>query len=205
MSPPTAFNPLDKHNLGESVALALNRCHAYPLDEIVSFKGAGIYALYYWGKFAPYAVLSGMNRVEATVPIYVGKAVPKGSRKGVGAQRGEDSGSLYTRLRAHSRSIANTSTLKPAEFSCRYLIVDDTWIGLCESLLIQASTPLWNTMLDGFGRNAQGKNRKDGVSSWHLFHGGRDAAALKRPSAAAFAKLNAEVAAYMDQLNKRKV
>lgn len=203
MSAPIAFNPLDKHNLGESVALALSRCPAHRLDEIGSFKGAGIYALYYSGDFEPYAVLSALNRTKATVPIYVGKAVPKGSRKGVGAQRGEVSGSLVTRLRAHTRSIAQTTSLKPMDFRCRYLIVDDTWIGLCESLMIQASKPLWNTMLDGFGRNPQGKNRKDGVSAWHIFHGGRDAAMLKRPAAAAFAKISAEVESYMQALKAR--
>ena len=55
------FNPLDKRNLGESVADAL-------LDTTVQrlppepFIGAGVYALYYFGSFAAYNRLSEINR-----------------------------------------------------------------------------------------------------------------------------------------------
>lgn len=41
------FNPLDKRHLGESVAQAMLRQPVMPLADLVSFAGAGIYALYY--------------------------------------------------------------------------------------------------------------------------------------------------------------
>jgi Eco29kI restriction endonuclease len=203
MSNPPAFNPLEKHSLGESVGLALSRCPAVSLAKIPSFKGAGIYALYYTGDFAPYATLAALNRKEASVPIYVGKAVPEGSRKGVGPKASQQSSKLRARLNIHARSIKQTQTLKVEDFTCRFLVVDETWIGLCESLLIQISIPLWNAKLDGFGRNPQGKNRKDGVSPWHVFHSGRDFTSEAKPSGELLTKLAAEVAAFMADLRAR--
>jgi len=203
MSNPPAFNPLDKHNLGESVGLALSRCPAVSLAKVPPFKGAGIYALYYFGDFAPYATLAALNQPNATIPIYVGKAVPKGSRKGVTPTASQQSSKLYDRLKNHVRSIQQTQTLKMKDFTCRFLVVEETWIGLCESLLIQTSIPLWNAKLDGFGRNPQGKNRKDGVSPWHAFHSGRDFNAEAKPSDALLAKLTADVAAFMAALKTR--
>ncbi|MGO9267200.1 MAG: hypothetical protein ACLQBA_20380 [Candidatus Binataceae bacterium] len=48
------FNPLDKRNLGVNVADALVIEEAEPLGDVKSFKGAGIYALYYRGGFPAY-------------------------------------------------------------------------------------------------------------------------------------------------------
>jgi hypothetical protein len=200
MSNPPAFNPLDKRNLGESVALALSRSQAVSLAELPSISGAGIYALYYSGDFPPYQVLANLNRPSPTVPIYVGKAVPEGSRKGVSPQASETSKKLRDRLRDHARSIRHTSMLQVTDFRCRFLVVEETWIGLCESLLIQSSTPLWNSVLDGFGRHGQGGNRKDGISAWHAFHGGRDIVAGIGVSKDVLENLNAEVASFMEKL-----
>ena len=76
------FNPLDKRNLGESVADALLETKAQPLPP-ESFIGAGVYALYYTGSFSAYAQLAEINRNEQfRCPIYVGKAIPAGARKG---------------------------------------------------------------------------------------------------------------------------
>jgi Eco29kI restriction endonuclease len=200
MSNSPAFNPLDKHNLGESVGLALSRCPVVPLAEIPSFSGAGIYALYYSGDFKPYEVLAALNRPNPSVPIYVGKALPEGSRKGVNPKASHDSKKLRARLREHKLSIEHTAALNVKDFVCRFLVVEETWIGLCESLLIQTSTPLWNTMLDGFGRHVQGGNRKDGVSAWHAFHGGRDLNKGAKVSDELIHKLSADVAAFMANL-----
>ncbi len=90
--------------------------------------------------------------------------------------------------------------LEVTDFTCRFLVVEETWIGLCESLLIQTSTPLWNTMLDGFGRHVQGVNRRDGISAWHAFHGGRDLDAGIGVPTEVLEKLNGEVSAFMDRL-----
>jgi hypothetical protein len=134
------------------------------------------------------------------VPIYVGKAVPEGSRKGVSPQASEAFKKLRTRLKEHAKSIGHTAVLQVTDFTCRFLVVEETWIGLCESLLIQTSTPLWNTMLDGFGRHVQGVNRRDGISAWHAFHGGRDLDAGIGVPTEVLEKLNGEVSAFMDRL-----
>ena len=81
----TPFNPLARENLGASVAEAMLEKKAWPLAGAVakSFKGAGIYALYYIGKFDAYGVIAARNLDDKfEVPIYVGKAVPAGARKG---------------------------------------------------------------------------------------------------------------------------
>jgi len=204
MSHTPAFNPLDKRNLGESVGLALSRCPVHPLADLPAFTGAGIYALYYAGDFAPYAALSALNRPASTTPIYIGKAVPEGSRKGVNSKASHESRKLRQRLREHAASINHTTALKVTDFTSRFLVVEETWIGLCESLLIQTSTPLWNTLLDGFGRHVQGGNRKDGVSAWHAFHGGRDMQKEIGLSDDTLAKISSEVAGFMANLAKTK-
>ncbi|MBZ0189860.1 MAG: hypothetical protein K8F91_26680 [Candidatus Obscuribacterales bacterium] len=54
MPPDEPYNPLDKKNLGYSVAEAmlLRPLMKLPPDE--AFGGAGIYAIYYFGSFKPY-------------------------------------------------------------------------------------------------------------------------------------------------------
>lgn len=76
------FNPLDKRHLGASVANALLESDIYRLPP-EPFIGAGVYALYYVGDFPAYEVLAEVNRNnQFACPIYVGKAVPDGARKG---------------------------------------------------------------------------------------------------------------------------
>ncbi len=148
--------------------------------------------------------MATLNRPLPIIPIYVGKALPEGSRKGIDPKASHESGKLRSRLNEHAGSINHSANLKVEDFTCRYLVVEETWIGLCESLLIQASTPLWNTVLDGFGRHVGGKNRKDGLSSWHAFHAGRDAS-VKIPSAhEGLEKISSEVAAFMTHLKEQQ-
>lgn len=52
------FNPLDKKNLGASVAEAMLEQKARPLGELKPFFGVGIYAIYYTGDFPEYAPLA---------------------------------------------------------------------------------------------------------------------------------------------------
>jgi hypothetical protein len=73
----TPYNPLDKKNLGISVADAMLARPVSPLTPGDRFLGAGIYAIYYVGDFPSYAPVAERNhdgRFEA--PIYVGKAIP---------------------------------------------------------------------------------------------------------------------------------
>ncbi len=81
---------------------------------------------------------------------------------------------LADRLREHSRSIEEVGSLDVGDFACRFLVVDDIWIPLGESLLIGKFSPVWNTTLDGFGNHDPGKGRyKQQRSCWDVVHPGR--------------------------------
>ena len=75
------------------------------LDTIVNIPGPGIYSLFYSGALPVYRPLSGRE-----MPIYVGKAVPPGSRKG--DQVDVDSPALQRRLREHTKSINEADNLQ---------------------------------------------------------------------------------------------
>jgi len=169
------FNPLDKKNLGASVAEAMLRNPPARLPLTDGFIAAGIYALYYTGSFPLYADISQHNiDNQFKWPIYVGKAVPPGSRKG-GFGLGENPGTaLKKRIREHERSIEQCDNLEIEDFHCRYLAVDDIWIPLGESLLIEHASPLWNKVLDGFGIHKPGEGREEqALSLWDTIHPGR--------------------------------
>ena len=170
------FNPLDKQNLGTSVAEALLAADRCPLPPSEKFVAAGVYAIYYQGSFKPYGSIAVPNLVNngSDVPIYVGKAVPAGARKGgfgLGAAPGT---ALYNRLAEHAESVARAENLDAGSFFCRYLAVDDIWIPLGESLLIEMFNPLWNKVIDGFGNHDPGSGRHQGKkSAWDVVHPGR--------------------------------
>lgn len=168
------FNPLDKRHLGESVGQAMLRQPAVPIADLKSFDGAGIYAIYYVGDFRGYESIVDRNKNgRFNAPIYVGKAVPKGARKG-GDLEASPGKVLYSRLMQHAHSIEAASNLDIADFHCRYLTVDDIWIPLGESLLIAKFDPLWNKLIDGFGNHDPGKGRHAGLRPrWDVLHPGR--------------------------------
>src|SRR5437868_10955874 len=101
--PDAPFNPLDKLNLAQSLAEAMLKAPLSSLPPKDNFKGAGIYAIYYAGHFTPYEPISVKNQGDdPAAPIYVGKAVPPGARKG-GFGLGADPGNaLFKRLREHA-------------------------------------------------------------------------------------------------------
>jgi hypothetical protein len=172
----TPYNPLDKIHLGESVANAILRRPIEPLPLPDVFLGAGVYAIYYTGRFPAYRRIAERNRNNRYAwPIYVGKAIPAGARRGnvgVGARPGRV---LYNRLAEHAESVRQASNLKIEDFACRYLVVDDIWIPLGESLLIQQFAPIWNIHLDGFGNHDPGSGRYNQQrSSWDMIHPGRE-------------------------------
>lgn len=171
----TVYNPLDKIHLGESVANAILQREVEPLPPAEPFLGAGVYAIYYSGDFPAYQMIAEKNRDGAfQQPIYVGKAVPAGARRGglgLGATPGR---ALYARLNEHAESIEQAENLSVADFNCRYMVVDDIWIPLGESLLIQRFAPVWNTVLDGFGNHDPGSGRYNQQRSpWDMVHPGR--------------------------------
>jgi hypothetical protein len=100
------YNPLDKKNLGVGVADALLCRSVEPLRASGPFVAAGIYAIYYVGDFPAYQPISEANwDGRFKMPIYVGKAVPAGARKG-GYGLGVSPGTvLYRRLIEHAESV----------------------------------------------------------------------------------------------------
>jgi hypothetical protein len=173
------FNPLDKKNLGASVAEAMLSATVHSLGELAEFKGAGIYALYYSGDFRSYEEIVKRNsKGRFDAPIYIGKAVPAGARKGGGAASGAVGKPLFNRLMEHAESINTVSNLDIKDFSCRFLVVDDIWIPLGESLLIARFSPIWNALIDGFGNHDPGAGRYNGMRPrWDVLHPGRSWAA----------------------------
>jgi len=179
------FNPLNKKNLGFSVAEAMLQKEICSLPP-ERFVGAGIYAIYYAGGFDPYSGISENNLGDKwSQPIYVGKAIPEGARKG-GLGLDAPAGTvLFKRLYEHARSIQDSTNLNIDDFRCRYLIVDDIWIPLGESLLIEMFRPLWNMVVDGFGNHDPGAGRYNQQrSSWDILHPGRSWADRCQPGKA---------------------
>lgn len=177
------FNPLDRVNLGASVAQALLQQEPISLGKIKPFSSAGIYALYYTGNFKPYEPIAKRCRNgKFEVPIYVGKAIPAGARRGGTGLASSVGKVLYNRLMEHAESIRVVENLDIKDFFCRFLVVDDIWIPLGESLLIAKFSPIWNNIVDGFGNHDPGKGRYEGMCPrWDVLHPGRAWAAKCKP------------------------
>jgi hypothetical protein len=182
------FNPLHKKNLAASIAEALLERDPVSLDAVSRIDGSGVYSIYYTGDHPAYTPLAEANREGRWwAPIYVGKAIPKGGRKG--AEIFDDDGDqprgteLWTRLKEHAESIRLASTsLDIRDFYCRFLIVDEIWIPLGENLLISRFIPVWNKHVDGFGNHDPGSGRYNGLMPrWDLLHPGRKWAARCKP------------------------
>lgn len=170
------FNPLDTKNLGIAVAKALLEKKARPLSSLPSFRGAGIYVIYYRGSFPSYAPIAKANAdvSDPRWPIYIGKAIPPGGRKGAFSTEATDTTALAARLREHAESIQLAKNLNLADFACRFLVVQDLWIPLAEQLLIAHFGPIWNRLIDGFGNHDPGAGRYNGLRPrWDLLHPGR--------------------------------
>ena len=198
MSASNSYNPLDKANLGKSVADALLEKQLEPLAKIARFDGAGVYAIHYLGEFSAYSSPRLARGNESTaVPIYVGKAVPPGSRKGNAGLDADPGRVLFNRLGEHASSIDDATNLDVSDFSCRYLVVDDIWIPLGESLLIARFSPVWNQFLDGFGNHNPGKGRYEQLRSrWDTLHPGRSWAVKCRERPESADQILSEIAAF---------
>lgn len=201
----TPFNPLDKANLGESIAEALliqQICSLPPRD---SFIGAGVYAIYYEGDFPLYKDISKCNKNELYKwPIYVGKAVPAGGRKGGYGLDSHPGIVLFKRLLEHATSIEQVNNLNLNDFRCRFLVVDDIWIPLAESILIEMFFPLWNMRIDGFGNHDPGSGRyKQQKSAWDVIHPGRPWADRLQPLIVDERKIKEIVGKYFKKMNDR--
>jgi Eco29kI restriction endonuclease len=142
----------------------------FQLNNLPSFNGAGVYALFL--KTTVTTCYEGS--LPSMHPIYVGKAVPSGSRQGL---RNGGGAALRSRLVKHLRSIDQTLNLKNENFLCRFMILQGRatdMIGAMESYLIRQYGPLWNSYIDGFGINAPGAGRyNQSPSAWDTLHSGR--------------------------------
>jgi len=168
-----AYDPLDYENLARSVVDALLAATEESLPPSDSFTGAGVYAIYYHGDFEGYNCLV---KGDPQPPIYVGKAVPKGARKGRGNIEGGHE--LYQRLKQHSKSIIEAENIQAKDFTCRYLVVVPVWVTLAERFLIEHYKPVWNLAIDGFGNHDPGAGRRSMKRPrWDILHPGRPWAA----------------------------
>ncbi|MCG7499167.1 Eco29kI family restriction endonuclease [Vibrio sp. Of7-15] len=142
----------------------------YQMTNIPSFNGVGVYALYL--KSTDETCYQGA--LPAMYPIYVGKAVPTGSRQGLTTKVGSQ---LKNRLAKHRNSITQAENLDENDFLCRFIILQGNateMISTIESYLIREYNPLWNSYIDGFGINAPGKGRyNQQPSEWDTLHPGR--------------------------------
>ena len=190
------FNPLAMENLAESIVHALHLQEPVPLSLVPEFDGAGVYALYYHGKFPAYKALTAVNAEELIEPIYIGKASPSGARKGI--ELATQTTALTKRLRDHRKSIEAAINLDIEDFSARWLVMEDVWIALGESAMIRRHQPVWNARIDGFGNHAPGRGRTKGARpQWDTLHPGRTWAEALSPTTKSYEELNREVSDYL--------
>jgi hypothetical protein len=181
------YNPLDRVELGRSIVRALLAKRLNPLPPAQRFQGAGLYAIYYCGPLPLYAPIAQLPGGEGDMPIYVGRARPRGARKGLvqSLEATTTDPVLWERLREHAESIESVERyfqsqrepggLRLADFRCRHLVVDDFWVPLAEALLIAHYRPVWNVVVSGFGIHDPGKGRLDQKrSDWDQLHPGRE-------------------------------
>jgi len=87
----------------------------------------------------------------------------------------------------------------------RFLVVDDIWIPLGESLLIAKFTPIWNTLIDGFGNHDPGRGRYEGMRPrWDVLHPGRAWAEKCQPRKETAEQITREVRAHLEQAEPPK-
>jgi hypothetical protein len=197
------YNPLDKTSLASSIAQAMLSRRVEPLPPGNAFVGAGIYAIYYKGSNKLYAPLIQANRRNFNWPIYVGKASAK-SRRGSLSLESDPGDVLFKRLREHAKSIDQATNLDIDDFKCRYLVVDDIWVPLGETLLLQKFSPLWNHVIDGFGNHDPGGGRRvQARSSWDELHPGRTWATKQGASRKQKAEIERKVREYFSTRRTR--
>ncbi len=168
------YNPVDVPNIALSLALEVLEQDLHPVPPAKTSPGAGIYLIYYFGEFKPYHALAVVNSEnDCRLPIYVGKGERKGKRKGISFEQSKEA-AIHSRLSNHAKSIQSAENLSLSDFRCRYLAIEEAFIGLAESVLISVFRPLWNQVVEGFGNNPTGGPRSSQArSGWDVVHPGR--------------------------------
>jgi len=176
-----SHDPLDLRTLAENMVKVVLEQPLLPLASLEPFDGSGIYVIYYTGDFPPYQPIATENRNQQwRRPIYVGEATRKGGRKGGVLAAGPAGKAIFERLGNHADSVRSAENLAIEDFWCRYLVLKDFFIPLCESLLIDRYEPIWNKLIDGFGNKALGgpRQRQQQKSMWDVLHPGRAGSAI---------------------------
>ncbi|NJA88072.1 Eco29kI family restriction endonuclease [Rhodocyclus tenuis] len=188
------FDPLAVENVGVTLAVELLEQPLYPLPPEEKMPGAGVYALYYSGSHPAYSRLVEMDKEKGgwKYPVYIGSAVRENAKQGF-SPRPTSQARLWTRLSHHAASILEVQNagvdpdFKLQDFKCRFLMLNDAYITLAESVLIATFRPAWNGM--GLGSKVVGGPRMSGRASlWDSLHpgrGGRPAGTTERGSQAA--------------------
>jgi hypothetical protein len=190
---PVPFNPLTKEALARSVEYELLAQTSQPLEQVPRFLGPGIYVIYYVGPHPLYQAISGTDK-----PIYVGKAVPAGARKAL-TDDTKVGTPLWNRIDEHRESVTYAADLEPLDFRVRYLVADELFIPLAETLMIRTLHPVWNQVVDGFGNHDPGRGRYDSkLPDWDTLHPGRPWAARIRTPGRLRSELEARVRAHFE-------
>lgn len=160
-----------------------------PLSDMAKFYGAGVYAIYYSGKFKAYRQISGTES-----PIYVGKADPVDDKAVSAVQQGTK---LWNRLDEHRKSILKAPNLNIGDFECRFLVVESGWQKAAEEYLIQLFQPIWNSevrLVYGVGKHGDSaKTRGNRRSPWDTLHPGRKWAADTHADQSSVADIEAKL------------
>lgn len=161
------YNPLSVDELGRNAVRALMEYPPCDLPPTESFEGGGVYTIHYHGAYPAYA------NMEDEAPIYVGKADLPGRRQGRTVAN-RTFAALFRRLAKHAETLETAQNLSLQDFTCRWLVLDQVWIGLTEQVLISEYRPIWNVVVDGFGNNDPGRGRHNQrCSQWDTLHPGR--------------------------------
>lgn len=163
-------------NLANDLLNFYARQNFYQLAELDDVKlqikpYMGVYALYYHGSNPIYSCVSKANENNCCLPIYIGKALTGGRRKGasLGTQ------SLYSRLGEHKKSIQKGDGLDVNEFMFKVIAMELDLVSWGEGVLIRHFQPVWNQVIDGFGNHDPGKGRNQQRRSvWDTLHPGRE-------------------------------
>ncbi len=151
-----------------------------PRERTTISRYIGVYALYPApGAHPLYESVGEANREGCRLPIYVGKAVPKGARTGQAEREGRTTASnnLYLRLREHRGSIEQAENLEVGDFYFRVAAMEIDLVAWGESVLIGHFQPVWNQIIPGFGIHDPGGGRaQQRRSVWDRLHPGRTAA-----------------------------
>ena len=186
-----------------------NGTPVHKLPPPVKFHGTGVYAIYYTGKSKYYTDLYQQNRLEFHQPIYIGKAVPLGWRQAKDKVVGSITNELYRRLSEHSKSISQANNLELEDFSCRFMILEDSanhLIGTVEAALIRYYRPIWNVKIDGFGNHDPGSGRyNQAKSEWDIIHQGRPWAEKCLGISSSIDKVEEKAAEYFKFKNQKDV